>query len=150
METSESGAAPRRRRGRANEIDALVGRRVRQRRMLLGMSQSDLANALGITFQQLQKYERGLNRVGAGRLYDLSHALQVPVGYFFEAETEGGPADVNLQEVAAEPARQRETVDLVRAYYGLQDQAVRRRVLDLVRALSQACGSPGAAESATD
>lgn len=150
MDRSEPAAAPRRRRGRANEIDALVGRRIRQRRMLLGMSQSDLANALGITFQQLQKYERGLNRVGAGRLYDLSQALQVPVGYFFEAETEEADAGSDLQEVAAEPARQRETVDLVRAYYGLQDQTVRRRVLDLVRALSQACGSPQAAEDATD
>lgn len=81
--TENAPEVPRRKRGRATDVDALVGKHIRNRRLLLGMSQSELAGSLGITFQQLQKYERGLNRVGAGRLYELSQVLQAPVGYFF-------------------------------------------------------------------
>ena len=74
----------RKTRGKPTYIDVHVGQRVRQRRTLLGYSQERLADALNLTFQQVQKYERGANRVGAGRLYELSHALDVPVNYFFE------------------------------------------------------------------
>jgi transcriptional regulator with XRE-family HTH domain len=69
----------------ANQIDAHVGSRVRSRRVLLGLSQEKLGGALGLTFQQIQKYERGANRIGASRLFDLSRALDVPVSYFFDA-----------------------------------------------------------------
>ena len=126
---------PRQKRGRANDIDALVGKHIRHRRMLLGMSQSELAGSLGITFQQLQKYERGLNRVGAGRLYELSRVLQAPVSYFFSGtdEAEGPPVDLGPE--AHGRGHQRETVELVRAYYGVKDRAIRRRILELVRAL---------------
>ena len=126
---------PRRKRGRATEIDARVGKHIRNRRMLLGMSQSELAGSLGITFQQLQKYERGLNRVGAGRLYELSQVLQAPVSYFFSGTDEAEEAPLGLAEEANGRFSQRETVELVRAYYGVKNRAVRRRVLELVRAL---------------
>ena len=134
--TDTGTAAPRRKRGRATEVDALVGKHIRNRRMLLGMSQSELAGSLGITFQQLQKYERGLNRVGAGRLYELSRALQAPVSYFFSGTDDAEEAPVGLAEEANGRFNQRETVELVRAYYGVRDRSVRRRLLDLVRAMS--------------
>ena len=134
-------AAPRRKRGRATDVDALVGRHIRNRRMLLGMSQSELAGSLGITFQQLQKYERGLNRVGAGRLYELSRALQAPVSYFFSGTEQGEQEQPGLGEDPTAGHNQRETVELVRAYYAVNNRAVRRRLLDLIRAMA---GGPGA------
>src|ERR1700722_3677384 len=78
------GRRRRRKSDKPNPIDVHVGSRVRLRRTLLGMSQEKLGNAIGLTFQQVQKYERGANRIGASRLYDLSHVLDVPVSYFFE------------------------------------------------------------------
>ena len=127
---------PRRTRGKPNHVDIHVGSRVRQRRTLLGMSQEKLAEALGLTFQQVQKYERGANRIDAGRLYELSKALDVPVSYFFE-ELNDTPTGMR-EETAAygeDPMARRETLLLVRAYYGIGEQAVRRRVLDLMKSL---------------
>lgn len=135
--------APRRTRGKPNRVDVHVGSRVRLRRTLLGMSQEKLADALGLTFQQVQKYERGANRIGAGRLWELSQALDVPISYFFE-DVEGDAAGVRLAptepaEDAAfygeDPMSRRETLLLVRAYYGISDPAVRRRLLDLMKSL---------------
>jgi transcriptional regulator with XRE-family HTH domain len=135
----------RKTRGKPTYIDVHVGQRVRQRRTLLGYSQERLADALSLTFQQVQKYERGANRVGAGRLYELSHALDVPVNYFFEElpdAPEGAASGPAMQEAAqrqydADPMAQRETLLLVRAYYDINDPAVRRRVLDLIRAMGR-------------
>lgn len=135
----------RKTRGKPTYIDVHVGQRVRQRRTLLGYSQERLADALNLTFQQVQKYERGANRVGAGRLYELSHALDVPVNYFFEElpdAPEGVASGPAMQEAAqrqydADPMAQRETLLLVRAYYDINDPAVRRRVLDLIRAMGR-------------
>jgi len=126
---------PRRTRGKPNNIDIHVGSRVRQRRTLLGMSQEKLAEALGLTFQQVQKYERGANRLGAGRLYELSRALDVPVSYFFEevADSEGMREEV--APYSEDPMARRETLLLVRAYYGIGEQSVRRRILDLMKSL---------------
>ncbi len=135
----------RKTRGKPTWIDVHVGQRVRQRRTLLGYSQERLAEALDLTFQQVQKYERGANRVGAGRLYELSKALDVPVTYFFEELPDtptgsvSGPA---MQEAAqrqydADPMAQRETLLLVRAYYNISDPAVRRRLLDLIRSMGR-------------
>jgi transcriptional regulator with XRE-family HTH domain len=134
----------RKTRGKPNAIDIHVGSRVRQRRTLLGLSQEKLAGALDLTFQQVQKYERGANRIGAGRLFELSKALDVPVSYFFEElpeEAEGGGPPKGLAEGApsryeGDPMAQRETLLLVRAYYGIGDPAVRRRMLDLMRAMA--------------
>ena len=135
----------RKTRGKPTYIDVHVGQRVRQRRTLLGYSQERLADALNLTFQQVQKYERGANRVGAGRLYELSLALDVPVNYFFEElpdAPEGAASGPAMQEAAqrqydADPMAQRETLLLVRAYYDINDPAVRRRVLDLIRAMGR-------------
>jgi transcriptional regulator with XRE-family HTH domain len=103
-------------------IDVHVGSRIRLRRTLLGMSQVRLGEALGLTFQQVQKYETGVNRVSASRLFDLSRVLEVPVGFFFD-----DVPDVVLSR--------RETVELVGAYYRILDPAVRQRVLDLIKSL---------------
>lgn len=136
----------RKTRGKPTWIDVHVGQRVRQRRTLLGYSQEKLAEALNLTFQQVQKYERGANRVGAGRLYELANALDVPVTYFFEDlpdAPEGAAAGPAMQEAAqhrydADPMAQRETLLLVRAYYGIPDPVIRRRLLDLIRSMGKA------------
>ena len=104
---------------------------------------------LNLTFQQVQKYERGANRVGAGRLYELSHALDVPVNYFFEElpnAPEGAASGPAMQEAArrqydADPMAQRETLLMLRVYYDVNDPAVRRRVLDLIRDHGSLCRS---------
>ena len=103
-------------------IDVHVGSRIRFRRSLLGMSQKRLGEALGLTFQQVQKYESGVNRVSASRLFDLSRVLEVPIGFFFD-----DVPDVVLSR--------RETLELVGAYYRILDPAVRQRVLDLIKSL---------------
>ncbi|MFQ5958255.1 MAG: helix-turn-helix domain-containing protein [Alphaproteobacteria bacterium] len=125
-----------------NPIDVHVGSRVRLRRTLLGMSQEKLGGALGLTFQQVQKYERGVNRIGSSRLYHLSQILDVPVSFFFDdmppLETGGAPG---LREGKAEPFEKdplvkRETLELVRAYYRITDPAARKRVFELTKAVA--------------
>ncbi|MBC7907014.1 MAG: helix-turn-helix domain-containing protein [Rhodospirillaceae bacterium] len=139
--------------GGPNPIDAHVGARVRLRRTLLGMSQEKLGEALGLSFQQVQKYERGGNRVGASRLFDLSRILDVPVSFFFDdmnadvkasspAALSAGTAPESAA-VGADPMAQRETLDLVRAYYRITDPAIRRRVADLAKALGDSCSGEG-------
>jgi transcriptional regulator with XRE-family HTH domain len=137
---------------RPSPIDVHVGTRIRLRRTLLGMSQERLGEALGLTFQQVQKYERGVNRVGASRLFDLSRVLDVPISFFFDdmpdslttafgghpsgrrtagfAETQEGFGDDTLNR--------RETLELVRAYYRITDPAVRKRVFDLIKSMGPA------------
>jgi transcriptional regulator with XRE-family HTH domain len=134
---------------RASPIDAHVGARVRLRRTLLGMSQEKLGDALGLTFQQVQKYERGVNRIGASRLFDLARLLDVPIGFFFDdlpPEMGGNnavrsrPAYFGLSEAQDglddEQMSKRETLELVRAYYRITDPAVRKRVFDLIKSLA--------------
>ena len=121
-----------------NPIDIHVGTRLRLRRTLLGLSQETLGEAVGITFQQLQKYERGANRISASRLFNLSQVLGVPVSFFFEdlstGETPSRKAASN--EVELEAMARRETLELVRAYYRITDPAIRKRAFDLVKALA--------------
>ncbi|WP_366654017.1 helix-turn-helix transcriptional regulator [Fodinicurvata sp. EGI_FJ10296] len=122
-----------------NPIDIHVGGRLRQRRTLLGMSQEKLGDLLGLTFQQIQKYERGTNRIGASRLYELSVILQVPVGHFFDgAPSLSGKDAFGVAEDADydDPMMRRETLELIRSYYQIRDVAVRRRILDLTRSLA--------------
>lgn len=132
--------------GRPNPIDVHVGSRVRLRRTLLGMSQEKLGEAIGLTFQQVQKYERGSNRIGASRLFDLARVLDVPVGFFFEEmanETQqSSPALLQgLQEEGdpyePDPLAKRETLELVRAYYRIEDPLVRKRLFELTKALAR-------------
>jgi len=120
-----------------NPTDVYVGSRLRLRRTLMGMSQEKLGEAINLTFQQVQKYERGANRIGASRLLDLARVLDVPVSYFFDEIAPAGadPAET-AQDAKADPMLKRETLELVRAYYRVPDANVRRRLLDLVRALA--------------
>ena len=128
---------------KSHTVDVHVGARMRQRRSLLGMSQTAVGDAVGLTFQQIQKYERGANRIGASRLHDLSRVLDVPVSFFFDdmdpVRTPAIPA--GFAEPAAEafdsdPLGRRETVELVGAYYTIDDPVLRRRLFELARALA--------------
>ncbi len=130
--------------GRPNPIDIHVGSRVRLRRTLLGLSQEKLGGAIGLTFQQVQKYERGANRIGASRLFDLSRVLDVPVSFFFDdmpaeiAEHGNGTHGNKLAEGAcdADSMAKRETLELVRAYYAISEPTIRKRLFDLAKALA--------------
>src|SRR3954453_1907785 len=142
---------PEPREGRASPIDAHVGARIRLRRTLLGMSQEKLGEALGLTFQQVQKYERGVNRVGASRLFDLSRVLDVPISFFFDdmpdslaanfgglpRRRSAGGADQS-DSFADDTLSRRETLELVRAYYRITDPSVRKRVFDLIKSMGPA------------
>ncbi len=135
--------------GRPNPVDVHVGARVRLRRTLLGMSQEKLGDAIGLTFQQVQKYERGANRIGSSRLFDLSRVLDVPIEFFFDempgdvaasspAQTRGmAEAPVSYE---LDPMAKRETLELVRAYYKITDPHVRKRLFELTKALGAAAG----------
>jgi transcriptional regulator with XRE-family HTH domain len=128
----------------ANAIDLHVGKRLRRRRRLLGLTQQQLAESIGIRFQQIQKYECGANRVTASRLYELAVALNVPVNYYFDGLQPVG--DVNgvgettpandRDLIAADVLSQKETLELIRAYYKLGERP-RRRLLDLAKALQE-------------
>lgn len=137
----------------ADQTDTHLGRRLRQRRWMLGLTQSQVGDRVGIKFQQVQKYETGQNRISASRLWELAQALDVPISYFYEglageddavegeaalaaalAEEAGGARD--SADAAAPRLSDRETVDLLRAYFAMPELA-RRRVLDLIRALSR-------------
>jgi transcriptional regulator with XRE-family HTH domain len=121
-------------------VDVHVGMRLRQRRTLLGMSQEKLAQAFGVSFQQVQKYERGANRISASRLHLLTKTLDVPITYFFEglpnAASEPMPAAMP-EEDGADQMTSRETLELVRAYYRIEDPSVRKRLVELARALGK-------------
>ncbi|WP_426958408.1 helix-turn-helix domain-containing protein [Muricoccus radiodurans] len=124
---------------RSSPIDVHVGTRVRLRRTLLGWTQERLGDALGITFQQVQKYERGVNRIGASRLFDLARVLDVPIGFFFDAmpdDREGARETAEQQDsVDSDALHRRETLELVRAYYRISDPAIRKRVMELTKSL---------------
>src|SRR5262245_17874874 len=133
-------------KGFPNPIDVHVGARIRLRRTLLGISQSALADTIGLTFQQVQKYEKGTNRVSSSRLMDMAHALDVSLSYFFEEMAAGvseqTPSKLmsakKLPEIDQEkdPLARRETLELVRAYYRIQDPVVRKRLADLTKAVA--------------
>jgi transcriptional regulator with XRE-family HTH domain len=123
--------------GVPNPIDVHVGNRIRMRRLLLGMNQETLANALGLTLQQVQKYEGGANRVSASRLSAMAEILNVPISYFFgdlRDEAEISPEDQQLREQLQRP----ETIELIRLYYAMPDLKVRHQFLDMVKALAEA------------
>lgn len=131
--------------GRPSPIDVHVGTRIRLRRTLLGMSQEKLGEALGLTFQQVQKYERGVNRVGASRLFDLSRVLDVPISFFFDdlpdslsglagkRATGMGDSQEGFEE---ENMNRRETLELVRAYYRISDPSIRKKVFELIKSMA--------------
>lgn len=126
-------------------VDIYVGSRLRQQRRLLGLTQQNLAKALGLTFQQIQKYERGNNRMGASRLFEMSKLLNVGINFFYdgyenneatylgfaeEMEEEGTP-------VTMDALTRRETIELVKCYYSIKNPKLRERVLELAKTLSE-------------
>jgi transcriptional regulator with XRE-family HTH domain len=124
----------------ANPIDIQVGNRVRIRRMLIGMSQERLGDLLGLTFQQVQKYEKGVNRIGAGRLFEVSRILNVPVDFFYEglSGAAGQPgASENESAPVMEFVSSGEGLQLSLAFMKIKDAKVRKRVLDLVKSLAE-------------
>ena len=139
--------AHRRGKGKPSPVDVHVGARMRQRRTLLGMNQTKLGDALGLSYQQVQKYESGANRMGASRLFDLSRVLDVPVEHFFEEM----PAEVAARSPAQrrgrakappsyepDPMTKRETLELVRAYYKITDLLIRKRLREMAKAVGAA------------
>ena len=130
-------------------VDVHVGQRVRQRRSLLGMSQTALGHAVGLTFQQIQKYERGANRIGSSRLFEFAKVLDVPVSYFFDEMAKasakkpaagrgrkgrsGAAAALDLPD---DPLIKRETLELVRAYYKIREPGARTAIAKLVDSLA--------------
>ena len=131
----------------ATDVDIYVGKRLRRRRRLLGMTQQDLANEVGVRFQQIQKYECGANRITASRLFDLANALTVNVNYFFDGLAADGtlaPSNDGPEMIAGDVLSQKETLELVRAYYRLSERP-RRRLLELAKALEEEATESGAA-----
>ena len=124
-------------------IDMYVGSRLKMRRIFLGMSQTKVGNALGLTFQQIQKYERGANRIGSSRLFKLSNLLDIPVGYFFEETPDqverharsfrGGNPEMFDQDRFS----RHETLEFVRNYYMIKNPNVRKRIFELIKGIAR-------------
>ena len=137
---------------RSHPVDVHVGARMRQRRTLLGMSQTKVGEAVGLTFQQIQKYERGSNRIGSSRLFEFSKVLDVPVSHFFEDMPSNALAGRPMSgrgrkgfgeagtpfEQDKDPLIKRETLELVRAYYKIRETRVRKRIFETVKAVGAA------------
>lgn len=130
-----------------NAVDMHVGKRVRLRRTLLGMSQEQLGAALNITFQQVQKYERGANRISSSRLWDIGQILDVPISYFFDDMTDdtmrSSPRRISRgeehridDENLRDPMARRETLELVRTYYSIEKPKVRKRIADMLKSIA--------------
>ncbi|MBE6452744.1 MAG: helix-turn-helix domain-containing protein [Alphaproteobacteria bacterium] len=144
--------------GAPNPIDVHVGNRIRLRRTLLGLSQDRLASLLGLTFQQVQKYERGMNRVGASRLWDIAKVLDIPVSFFFEdinkevasqsprmftvPEAENDFLEEENAIYEADPMQRKETLELVKAYYKIPNRKAAKHLFDLIVAMSKSYISP--------
>ena len=138
-------AEKRKTKGTPDPMDVHVGQRLRVRRSLLGLSQEKLAEAIGLTFQQIQKYERGMNRISAGRLYQFSNILDVPVSYFFEQfsdvaaneDTAPGMADNEQEAFTGEDLMQnKETLDLVRTYYSIRNPQLRKDLFRFIKSMA--------------
>jgi transcriptional regulator with XRE-family HTH domain len=137
---------------KSHTVDIHVGARLRQRRSLLGMSQTKVGEAVGLTFQQIQKYERGSNRVGSSRLFEFAKVLDVPVSYFFDempanalsGRPMAGRGRKGFGETGSpfeqekDPLIKRETLELVRAYYKIREDRVRKRIFEMVKAVGAA------------
>ena len=138
------GPPPPERADGPTEVDTHVGARIKLRRSLLGLSQEKLGERLGLTFQQIQKYERGVNRVSASRLHDLGRVLDVPVSFFFDgmgggSSPAGASGFAEAQDafgLSSDVLSRKETLDLIGAYWRITDPDQRRRVLDLVKSMA--------------
>ena len=150
VKRSSRGRTPQ---GEPNPIDVHVGNRIRLRRTLLGLSQEKLASLLGLTFQQVQKYERGMNRVGASRLWDIGKVLEVPINFFYEdmdksvasqsprmfSLPDSQPAFLAEEDEVydSDPMQRQETIELVKAYYKIPNRKAAKHMLDLIIAMSK-------------
>ncbi|MBE9476099.1 MAG: helix-turn-helix transcriptional regulator [Proteobacteria bacterium] len=119
----------------AHPVDEYVGKRVRQRRWMVGFSQQQLGEAVGIKFQQIQKYETGMNRISASRLWDIADALDVPIIFFFDGYDESGTSSGNDASGQGDLLADKEALELVRSYYAIPENQ-RRKLFDLARVLS--------------
>lgn len=135
MPRTSTSAAAIRSRTQAKSVDTHVGQCIRDKRNERGLSQTEVADALGVTFQQVQKYERGTNRVGASRLYDLSRILGVPVQFFFEG-LENQPNELEDDGENIVHLMKPDTIELVEAYYKVDNPHVRRQILSTIRSIS--------------
>ncbi len=139
----------RKTKGTPDHVDIHVGQRLRVRRSLLGLSQEKLAEAIGLTFQQIQKYERGMNRISAGRLFQFSKILDVPITYFFE-QLNGKPGEElisygfsdNAQEdfQSEDLMQNKETLNLIRTYYSIQDPELRKEAYRFLKSIAERTG----------
>ena len=148
MDRTKKSSRGRTADGAPNPIDVYVGARVKMRRTLMGMSQEKLGEQIGLTFQQVQKYERGMNRISASRLFDIGKVLEVPISFFFEDMDDqvagasprmlAGAGELAEEPVAFnfDPMTKRETLELVRCYYMIPDRRAAKRLLDLVKAMA--------------
>ncbi len=150
IKRSSRGRTPQ---GEPNPIDVHVGNRIRLRRTLLGLSQEKLASLLGLTFQQVQKYERGMNRVGASRLWDIGKVLEVPIGFFYEdmdkevanqsprmfSIPDSMPTELaeDNENIDLDPMHRQETIELVKAYYKISNRKAAKHMFDLIIAMSK-------------
>lgn len=138
-------AKKRKTKGTPDSVDIHVGQRLKVRRSLLGLSQEKLAEAIGVTFQQIQKYEQGMNRISAGRLYQIAKVLQVPIVYFFEnistsADTIKalGLSDNKQESFLSEDLMQnKETIELVSIYYSIKDPKMRKDIIKFIKSMAQ-------------
>jgi transcriptional regulator with XRE-family HTH domain len=138
LRKKKAGPLPKK---QANPVDGQVGNRVRLRRMLIGMSQERLGELLGLTFQQVQKYEKGVNRIGAGRLYQVAQILGVPINYFYEGVIEQSAESIRNGDSSTPPVMEflssGEGLQLTLAFMRIKDSKVRKRVVDLVKSLAE-------------
>lgn len=145
---------PKKTKGTPDPVDKHVGQRLRVRRSLLGMSQEKLADAIGLTFQQIQKYERGANRISAGRLFQFSKILDVPISFFYDHASEeygqsASPATIGMSDNDQETfggeeksdgnnlLQRKETLDLIRAYYSIEDEEARKDIYKFVKSMAR-------------
>ena len=125
----------------SHPVDVHVGKRIRHRRWMNGVTQQQLAEKVGIKFQQIQKYETGMNRVSASRLWDIAAVLTVDVSFFFEGLDDAKAADMNDNDLPSDILTDKEALELLRSYYAIPENQ-RRRLFDLARALSDAATGP--------
>ena len=146
MKTKPLKTESMKKKGRANSVDENVGMQLRQRRSLLGLSQEKLAEQVGITFQQIQKYENGANRISASRLYEFSKVLDIPVSFFFEGSNEQnnnrtvfglGENDQAAFEGPEDVMKRKETLELIRVYYSIENPKLRKDLFKLVRSMAE-------------
>lgn len=121
----------------SHPVDVHVGTRIRHRRWMSGTTQQQLAERVGIKFQQIQKYETGMNRVSASRLWDIANVLEVPVSFFFEGMANAEPVEGDTANMPADIMTDKEALELLRSYYAIPENQ-RRRLFDLARVLSEA------------